>query len=201
MLQLPLVIDNTAPQLVSAVYDDKKKTVTVTMRDNHYLDFIYWYTNDDDTDFIGITDEDITADGSVKKTIDVSGFDEPEKLTIGVCDYAMNYAEESLAMLSGNIGVEAVSLNAENETTVAKSRVKNNTNADINADIIIAFYDENLKLIATAVEEDRSVKSGEDIPVSYTISEDIQSASTVKMFVWEHNSLNPIDTAKSFGLL
>lgn len=42
-LELPLVIDNTNPELLSAKYDEETKILTISGRDNHYLNTMYLY--------------------------------------------------------------------------------------------------------------------------------------------------------------
>lgn len=199
-LELPLVIDNTAPQLISASYDPVSKTVTVTAKDNHYLAYFYLYTKADDVQYTAITDKDMAADGTVKKEIDVSAFSNPEDIIVGVSDYAMNSEADTLEMLSGFVGVVPKKISTADGATQAEFLVRNNTKSDMTSDVTVAFYDENLELIAVSVKEDCAIKSGETVPVSYSISADIKDAAMVKVFVWEQNTLIPIDKAKIFEL-
>lgn len=197
VLTLPLVIDNTAPEIVSALYDKTAKTVTVSAKDNHYLSFICLSSGSKER-YVAVYDADI-SDGIVTKTIDVSGFSSVDDMVVSVCDYAMNYSEQSLKALTDKIGVEIEELSRLSGVTSAKLFVRNNSKSDVNADVIIAFYGENDLLLATSIKKNQTLKvGGNEVP--YSMLCDTQKATSLRAFIWQPSGITPIDTSKKFIL-
>lgn len=196
-LKLPLVIDNTPPEIISADYNEEEKTLTLSAKDNHYLNFICIDYDEKGYKYYEITDEDV-KDGIATKTIDLSMVKKPETVMIEVEDYAFNYTYKSLDMLTDKIGIEVEDYQPLKGYTTLDFVLRNNTDSDINGDIIVAFYDKNSKLIASSVKKDYALKKGEN-DISYTMLSDTWNAAKLKVFVWDKN-LQPADTVKRFDI-
>ena len=107
-IEFPFVVDNDAPQIVGSTYEvseDGAYTLTVEIKDNHYVMGFQLLTEDDvsigDVSFKGIEPEN----GVYTYTVDVSKMakwlsaDELQKLKLYVVDYAYNetFGEVSLS--------------------------------------------------------------------------------------------------------
>ena len=107
-IEFPFVVDNDAPQIVGSTYEvseDGDYTLTVQIKDNHYVMGFQLLTEDDvsigDVSFKGIEPEN----GVYTYTVDVSKMakwlsaDELQKLKLYVVDYAYNetFGEVSLS--------------------------------------------------------------------------------------------------------
>lgn len=196
-MELPIVIDNTAPKIISAKYNSETKKVSVSASDNHYIAFISASLGGT-TVYRAITDDDIT-DNTVTADIDLSKFSDPENVTICVCDYAMNATERSLPALTDKIGVDVNAMQSIEGVTLANLTVRNNSGADITTDILLAFYDEDTKLITVVAKEDYKLNVG-DNNISYRLLEDTRAAKSFNVFVWDLDSLKPVDSVKKFDL-
>lgn len=67
-LSIPFTLDNTYPEILSAVYDEDKKTATVKAKENHYFSAFYIAypgVSEQQYKFIQVADEDYEQDGSV----------------------------------------------------------------------------------------------------------------------------------------
>lgn len=114
-------------------------------------------------------------------------------------DYAQNYSFWSLKSLTDKVGAYIDDVTTMKGMTSATVSVRNNTEEDITADVIIAFYDKDSRLIAMASKEDYTIKkSGEKI--TYSMLADTSKAVEAKVFVWEPNAVTPKDTEKSFKI-
>lgn len=196
-LELPIVIDTTAPQFVSAEYNSETKTLTVSAEDNHYVSMFYVGCGEN-VDYIPVTETDIN-NGIAQKSIDLSDYDNLGDVRIGVCDYAMNANERGAKTLTDKVGVEIISLNNIEGATSARLLLRNNTEADMTADVMIAFYDEDSKMITVELKEKHSLKQGETT-ATYTTSCDTKNATDIKVFLWDLSSMKPIDSNKSFTI-
>lgn len=199
-LELPLVIDNTAPRIISAVYNSDTETITVTAEDNHYISYFCLYSDSEDAEvYREVSDGDI-KDGKTVMTIDVSGFENPEDITVVACDYAMNYTFKTMKVLNDKFGVELEKLVCFDGLTSAKLSVENNTGEEIAADVIVAFYDENSEMIAVAVKKNTTLVTGETNYLNYSLIADTENAAKVKAFVWENGKMTPMDSVKDFDI-
>lgn len=199
-VELPLVIDNTAPKLEGAVYDAQSKTITLTASDNHYLSYFYLYSGSENkSSYTAVTEQD-SVDGKTVKTIDVSGFANPENITVVACDYAMNSSSKTMKALTDDIGVELKNIICLEDITSAKIALYNNMAEEKTADVMVAFYDENSELIAVSSKKKQILKLDESNVLTYSISADVSNSSKIKVFIWEQDMQTPIDTAKEFDI-
>ena len=197
-MELPLVIDNTAPEIISSEYDENTKTLTICMKDNHYIDFMY-YEYDKGYNFIRVTEDDI-KDGIVTKTIDLSAVSNLDSVRVEIVDYAFNIIYRTFGALTDRVGVNLESLKTLDDMTSAKIYIKNNSKEDITADVILAFYDGTSKLIATSCKENFCLSSGEERYVNYQMFKDTNAAKKLKVFIWEPDTIEDLDKAKSFSV-
>lgn len=199
VMTLPIVIDNTSPEIISASYDDVTKLLTVSAKDNHYLSYFVLKYDGNGSGYVPIYEDD-EVNGLVTKIIDLSTVSNPKTVKIGACDYAMNYTEKPLSLLDDKVGAELENYISTSSVTSFVLLMRNNTSDDITADVYVAFYDENLKLIAVSEQESCVVQAGKEKELPYSMLENTQKATTAKAFVWNSDSINPIDTAKVFSL-
>lgn len=203
-LELPIVIDNTPPEVISAYYNRNNKILTVSAKDNHYISYICltYKTADGQqkNEYVTVTDNDI-VDGEVIKSISMSEAAGKDDIKIAFCDYAMNITLKSFDELIGSVEANIEQIICQNGKTNAKISLYNNTGTDITADVIIAFYDENSKLISLATKEDSLIKSNDETSVTYQINSDITNVESAKIFLWKPDSMIPADIAKSFKLV
>ena len=197
-MELPLVIDNTAPEIISSEYDENTKTLTICMKDNHYIDFMY-YEYDKGYNFIRVTEDDI-KDGIVTKTIDLSAVSNLDSVRVEFVDYAFNIIYRTFGALTDRVGVNLESLKTLDDMTSAKIYIKNNSKEDITADVILAFYDGTSKLIATSCKENFCLSSGEERYVNYQMFKDTNAAKKLKVFIWEPDTIEALDKAKSYSV-
>ena len=197
-MELPLVIDNTAPEIISSEYDENTKTLTICMKDNHYIDFMY-YEYDKGYNFIRVTEDDI-KDGIVTKTIDLSAVSNLDSVRVEIVDYAFNITYRTFGALTDRVGVNLESLKTLDDMTSAKIYIKNNSKEDITADVILAFYDGTSKLIATSCKENFCLSSGEERYVNYQMFKDTNAAKKLKVFIWKPDTIEDLDKAKSFSV-
>ncbi len=202
-LEIPFVIDNTAPEVVGASYDSTKKTVTVMAKDNHFISGIKaGYTTPEGKVIISkaaVDNETDIADGIVTKTIDVSDAANPENIQISCMDYASNTVYVPLNLYTDTVGAQLIGLNRLETVTQAKFTVRNNTLSPVNAKIVAAFFDESGTLIATS-SSTQLLSSGVNTDIPYGFLTDTRDAEYVRLFIWTPLSMMPVDYAKTFDL-
>lgn len=199
-LTLPLVIDNTPPEFVSAKYDAETHRLTFSMKDNHYLScFDIEYDTDGYSSF-ALT-EDYIRDGITTISLDLSKVQDINSVVLTAYDYAMNYTRTTIDVLTDKIGAEPVKLLRLNGMTSVSFNLRNNTGADVKADTSVAFYDEQQRLIATSVIKNYTITKGSDNDLTFSMLQDTRKADFVKLFIWQPGSMEPIDTAKTFTIV
>jgi len=201
VLELPLVIDNTPPEIVSVKYENE--ALTVYAKDNHYPAYIYLkYLKKDGAEekrYIPLRETD-TVEGITKKTVlvdDIEGLDSAE---IAVCDYAMNIRAERLSVLTDKIGTKVEEFIQTEGVTSVKVVFYNNTDEDIKTDTVIAYYDENSRLIAVSVKKASELKKDVENIFIYSMLKDTNQASRMKIFLWQPETMIPIDNVKRFDI-
>ena len=202
-LELPLFVDKTAPVLSSLAYNHETDTLTLKAKDNHYLaGFIVNYTDaSGNMATTGTTAgaEDVLSDGSVIKHIKLKDAADSPNVTVSCVDYAQNLKNYSLNFYTNKMGLSVKSLTITKENTTAKLLLKNNIRSLISKDIILGFYDSEDKLL-TAIKEPADFSAGEEKLLTFSSTEDLTTASSFSVFVWDLPSLMPFDRAKSFGI-
>lgn len=196
-LTIPFEVDNTYPEILQAIYDESTKTVTVTAKENHYIAAIYAECGDDYT-LSFVEDGDYSGE-CVTKTLDVSYANDIYDVKIGCVDYALNETYYYMDYFADSIGAEILDAVRINDMTKVEFNVRNNTPEDLTAELILAFYDEDGGLmcldtkscVLTANKEER---------INYSLFEDTQKASYVKLFAWDLSQIKPYDSCKKFKL-
>ncbi|MBR2471042.1 MAG: S8 family serine peptidase, partial [Clostridia bacterium] len=186
-LEIPFVIDNTAPEIIDASYDSTNKTVTVTATDNHFVSGItVGYTNSAGNTRIvkeAVDNETDLLDGVVTKTIDVSDAANPQDIQLLCMDYASNSVTAPLDLYTDTIGAELVSLTRLETVTVADIIVRNNSESLLNAKLIAAFFDDRNTLVGiSSCVRELSPAAPDD--VNYTFLTDTRGASKMQLFIW-----------------
>ena len=202
-LEIPLVIDNTSPEIIGASYDSVNKTVTVMAKDNHFISGIQvGYTNSANQAKIAkaaVDNETDISSGLVIKTLNVSDVADPENIQISCTDYASNSVYVPLNLYTDTIGAELVGLNRLETVTQATFTIRNNTSTDVTAKLIAAFFDESGELIATSSSV-KTLAASVPATIPYGLLADTRDAKYIRLFIWTPSSMIPIDTAKIFNL-
>lgn len=195
-LTLPLVIDNTKPELLSATYDTDKKELTLSIKDNHYPAYIYVDYDDNGYMLIPITESDI-KNGVAVKTISLQAVKNTETVELDIIDYAQNSSYYTLNALTDKVGVVPEAIYKFGGTATTQINIRNNTGKEFTADVYVTFYDENSRMVGT--DKKTAVKINKTDTLLEFIC-DTKKAVTMKVFIWEENTLTPVDTAKEFKL-
>lgn len=201
-LSIPFTLDNTYPEILSAVYDKGAKTITVTARENHFVAAFYvsypvgasrQYA------YVPVSDADYASDGSITKVIDASMIEDISEAEIGCADYALNLTYYDMNYFLDTVGAELISIAQLDTMTEATFNVKNNTKEAIEADFILAFYDDTHRLVALNLKN-IEIGGDEEDALTFSLFENTKNASYVKLFVWDIGSLASIDAQKQFAL-
>lgn len=201
-LRIPFTVDNSYPEILSAVYDEEEKTVTVKAKENHYISAVYiGYTVDSKSMFeeIQVFDDDYAQDGSVTKVFDVSMIPDISDAVIGCVDFALNETYYDIDYFMDKIGAELVGSERLKAMTQAEFNIRNNTSEDVSADFVLAFYDDDDRLITTNMI-DCKIGANDEEELLYAFLENTQDAAYVKLFVWDFAQQKPIDKLKQFTL-
>ena len=108
------VIDNTAPEMISAVYDADTKIMTIKAKDNQYISTLVVGNTADNTLVAKFgSDADAAANTEIVYEIDLTDVDaETAKLMLYVNDYACNYAAYRIALVEpGDAVINSIALN------------------------------------------------------------------------------------------
>ena len=202
-LILPLVIDNTPPEINNITYDEESGNLTVYAKDNHYIcGFIITYYLPDGTEktkSVAVTDNDY-IDTTAVKTISLSKDIDKKNIYVDCIDYALNETVMPLSIFKDNIGFRINSLTRIDEITSAKITLRNNTDEDIVTDVIISFYDENDRLISVSVKEDILINSKEESDISSSRLSDTTSSTKMKIFFWKPDTQTPVSNHKKISI-
>lgn len=204
VLEIPFTVDNTNPDILSAVYDEEKGTITVTAKDNHYLCAVYAsYILEDESEGFAVeavyNDDTDLKDGIVTKILDVSDAADIGSIVIGCMDYAYNENLYDFDYICKKVGVKIENFVRTEGTTTAKFSLRNNTDSEINTQLIVAFYDKDKNLI-TANTKTATLAASSEATVNYAMLADTLNATEIRLFIWENDSVNPVDEAKIFEI-
>jgi len=202
-LSIPFTIDNTYPEILSAVYDKNDNTVTITAKENHYfLAFYVSYKENSEQKYkyVKIDDGDYTQDGTVTKVIDVSMIENISDAEIGCIDYAYNETYYDMDYFLDRVGTEFTSIEQLSSMTQAELCVRNNTSEELNGDFVLAFYDNSDNIVATSIKNDFKIGANQEEELVYSFFNNTLGASYVKLFVWDFDKMYPVDVFKQFNL-
>ena len=108
-------IDNTAPELVSAEYDEETKIMTITVKEDQFisvLDVVDSATYELIAE-LGADPVDAVAGEDRVYEVDMTGVSTDAKLVLYAYDYACNYGAYRMSFVAaGEVPVESVTLNA-----------------------------------------------------------------------------------------
>lgn len=182
--------------MISATYDTDKKELTLSITDNHYPAYIYVAYDDDEYILEPISESDI-KDGAATKTISLQAVQNTETVELEIIDYAQNYSYYTLDSLTNNVGVVTDGIYKLGDNAKTYINIRNNTGKEFTADVYVTFYDKNSRMVGT--EKKTAVKiNTTDTPLEFICN--AKDAVTMKVFIWEQNTLKPIDTAKEFKI-
>lgn len=195
---LPLAIDNTAPQVISAAYNEDTKRLIVVAKDNQYLSYIKVKYDDTFTELPYNETEQNEKEQTVTKEVILDDVKDPSSISVKVFDYAMNIGEKEVKIEKNNDRFEVKLLtvcNVNNEVTATFNFVNSGEAAD--ADIIAGFYDDKSKLIAVDKIDDYSIEKG-SVDLTFKENCDIQKIKSIRVFIWNPTAAIPLDNAKTF---
>lgn len=198
-LTLPLVIDNTSPQIHKITYDKNTGNLSLYASDNHYINgFSINYktvSGAQKTKNTSITDSDY-KNGIAEKTISVPKNLNENDIYINCIDYAFNQTIKPLSLFKDNIGFNINNLTQTDERTSAGIKLRNNTEENIISDIILSFYDEKGTLKSVSIKEDVVINSNEEKDIAYSLFADTTESAKMKIFFFKPNTQIPLSNHK-----
>lgn len=203
---LPLIIDSIAPSITGFTYDGEK-TLTVSVKDNGSLNMLnVTQEKSDGTAYsptVAIEESEKDANGIVAKT-----FTLPETITdyndvyISCIDYAYNIIELSLYDLMQKVAVVPMKIERTTGTTSFIIGFVNNTGLDINARLILAYYDEENRLLGVeSLRENQDLESFKKSNLNFASAIDTKDSTYAKVFIWNSlDSLMPVTEATTIAM-
>lgn len=179
---LPFTVDKTNPIIYGARTEDE--TLKIWAKDSNYIKEVeIFYTDDSGTENSKSVCIRESKGALACVEIDVSGID-LETATARAMDYAMNYSDLfSLKDADKTVEIESEENISQTENeTIVEFDINNNMQAETDAVVIVAFYDDGGRLIAVNTE-DVTIPSG-TYTYSCELARDTSAAKTVKFMIW-----------------
>ena len=174
-------VDSVPPEIRNPkIYEEDGKTyASFTASDNRYLMGV----EARDANRKTVT-EPIKAEKETEIKMDITGMD-TESLKFTVSDYAYNENVFTIGTVSAEITDSVI-----NGSSAAVFAKVTNTADDADADVIMAAYDANGRLIGVD-KQNALLKSGENKMFTFGF-DDIPDAADMKLFVWKHDEMTPL---------
>ncbi len=193
--ELPMAIDRVEPVITSAALDGD--TLTVSYSDNNYILYSMMYYTDENGETVtqyAVPDDDERY--STTAAFDMTGLD-ADNVYIEILDAAYNVKEAVVSGLLGSVCATVRSYTALEGMSTATIELTNSDDTAIEGSAILAFYDEDGKLLA-ADFQDISIDAGETVECDFQMSSDTQEQELVKLYIWDsENGMRPLDISKT----
>ncbi len=194
---IPVTIDTTIPEITDI--EVSGSTVTVSAKDENYINEINMYYTDSSGDVIDTRELAQTQKGQISTEVFTvpDGMDS-DTVYFEIVDNAFNTTKLWLQ----NVGKVAAYLNGYtglDTMTSAKINLLNTDSQQITADVIVAYYDSDGRLVAVDKEDGKTLDAYTNTPLTSNIFEDTRDATQLRLFIWGENII-PLDRKKCFGI-
>lgn len=191
-ITIPFTIDTQLPEITNVSLNKQKGILTVSAKDNHYIQAINISYTDKNGKKISKTKEfeNIKSDDSYDfvsadfETGNISAND----IQISVFDYAMNIESGNLNDYLYDLNILSNSVSyKDSEITIINYEVLNRSSDTITATPLIAFYNENNTLIYAEPLTAESFIPGTNTK-TIRINKSIANTSNMRIFLWDSSS-------------
>ena len=138
-----------------------------------------------------------TAEDKIIYTFEENTAPDLSNIKVEIIDGAMNASAYELGGFGGKIGAEIYEISSDEKSySITFNFMGDDEFSD--ASLILAFYDDEGRLIHSDIKHNQSVSSGE---CNFTGDFDVSTADKCKLFIWrDTETIKPLDTTKIFDI-